>query len=204
MSPDPYQKDPRKNPYEDIFSQSTQKDKADEEKLFSQKKESSPGFEAIALNAMKKIIDLFTLSTERTISQAEQTFIEDDLKKLRDDFEKLKKIDFSQNPPFLNSLSLTWHDFLKNYKNLYANSTSPMHQKIEKLIHSISSYPETAENNMGYYLSEYAGETWLPFPYMDILQKLHQEQGDDSHLNQWIDLINDIISDIKKRKPTLS
>ena len=184
MSRDPFigGSDPQKNPYEDLFKQMDQ----DKEPLFSKKKEK--GLKALVAVALKKIIDLFTFSAEKSISKAEKFFIEEDLEKLIKAFKQLKEEDLSQ----------VWHDFEKNYHRLYKNKNSLVAQLIEQLIKEISSYPQDEENNMEFYLSQYAGQDWLPFPYMEIIQRLYLY--DKNILEKWIDLLEQTIFEVKKRK----
>lgn len=191
--------DRQKNPYEEHFAQ--EKRQREEEKLFSEEKRNrkdNKGIHALIASSLKKIVDLFSLSSERSISSAEKTFIEDDLEKLKQAFIKLKEEDLSQNVEFLKALSFVWHDFMKNYHFLYRNKESIIFQKIDELVQKISSYPKGEEKTMGFYLSHFAGEEWLPFPYMKILQKLNLE---DKHiLEEWIVIIEDVTFEIKKRK----
>lgn len=200
MSRDPFiggGGDPQKNPYEKLLEQMKEEEKKKE--LFSEKTEKKGAIQAIMTTALKKVLDLFSITAAKSISSAERTFIGDDLENLKKAFKKLKDEDFSQNISFLKDLSYVWHNFIKNYHLLYSNKESVVVKKIEELIEKISTYPSDQENTMGFYLAKYAGEEWLPFPYMDILQKLYRD--DKNILIEWISLIEEIISEIKKRKP---
>jgi len=60
---------------------------------------------------------------------------------------------------------------------------------IKKIIDEINDYPKNSEFTLGYYISEFAGYSWVPFPYMEMLQNLHLEDKKDpinSHLSHWI------------------
>jgi len=201
MSRDPFigGSDRQKNPYDEHFARE-QKQK-EEEKLFSEdpyQKKSNKGLQAIITSSLKKVVDLFCLSSERSISSAERTFIEDDLEKLKQAFIKLKDEDLSQDVDFLKALSFVWHDFMKNYNFLYRNKESIIFLKIDVLVKQISAYPKDEEKTLGFYLSHFAGEEWLPFPYMKMLQRLYMD--DKQVLEEWIILIDDVIIEIKKRK----
>jgi len=108
MSRDPFigGSDRQKNPYDEHFAREQRQ--REEEKLFSEdrtRKKDNKGLHAIITSSLKKVIDLFSLSSERSISRAEKTFIEDDLVKLKEAFLKLKQEDLSQNVEFLKALS---------------------------------------------------------------------------------------------------
>jgi|GEM_PF-5536519 len=200
MSRDPFigGSDRQKNPYDDLFTRMNQDQ--DKNRLFSEaeKDTKKSAIEALMTTALKKVIDLFTISAERSISKAERTFIEDDLEKMKKAFQRLVHEDLSQDVPFLKELSFVWHDFMKNYHVLYSNKKSIIVQKIEEIVESISTYPEDEDSTMGFYLTQYAGEDWLPFPYMDMIQRLHKDHKD--LLKNWISKIEDIIVEVKKRK----
>lgn len=201
MSRDPFigGSDRQKNPYDEHFAREQRQ--KEEEKLFSEdphKRKNNKGLHALVTSSLKKVLDLFSLSSERSISSAEKTFVEDDLEKLKLAFIKLKEEDLSQNIDFLKELSYVWHDFMKNYNFLYRNKKSSIFKHIDILVKKISSYPEGEEKTMGFYLSHFAGEDWLPFPYMNMLQTLYLD--DKEILEDWIILIDDVIIEIKKRK----
>ena len=71
---------------------------------------------------------------------------------------------------------------------------------MENFIESVQKYPENDEHSLGYYLTEYAGSDWLPFPFMEILQNLHfshQTDPHNSYLSQWVKTLKEIISKIQ-------
>ena len=68
------------------------------------------------------------------------------------------------------------------------------------LMQKIQHYPEYEEHTFGYYLTEYAGQKWIPFPYMEMVQKIHSEHMKNpkgSALTEWTNLIDELLSKIK-------
>lgn len=102
----------------------------------------------------------------------------------------LQKGDKSQDIPFVTHLSHLWHQIVE--KGLYLDRSTPLSHQLKALFKELHNYPPQKSHTFGYYLSEYAGEKWLPFPYMEILQKLHHEHllhQSASSLSHWIERV---------------
>ena len=66
-------------------------------------------------------------------------------------------------------------------------------------MHEINTYPKNSEFSLGFYLSEFAGYKWIPFPYINMLKDLHievQKKKENSHLSKWISTLNDLLEKI--------
>jgi hypothetical protein len=132
-----------------------------------------------------------------------KTSIEESLKKLNKDLLNFKdclvlltEADLSQDAHFLKQLSHSWKSFTKNLEPV-ALHKHPIILHIRKLFDEMHTYPSQESYSLGYYLSLYAGEDWIPFPYMEILKNLHSEYQKDpenNFLKKWIDHIQEIIS----------
>lgn len=188
----------RKNPFKDLEIQQAINDEESKNKKLFSKNNNNP-LNAIVINAMQTIVHLFTSKARSTISNAEKAFIDEDIEFFKEALIKLKQEDLSQNIYFLKELSKSWHDITHHFAILYPNKNSTIYQKIHHLMGLINSYPEGEENTMGFYLSHFAGQDWIPFPYMEILQNLHQEKN-NTHLENWISLLDEIEIEIKPKK----
>ncbi len=108
--------------------------------------------------------------------------------------ETLMKKDLSHDYQFAESLSKNWHIILDHaVDTTYTKSTPHYLTELKKIITSIHSYPENDEHTLGYYLTEFAGETWLPFPFIHILYTLHEDallNPSKSILTTWINQIS--------------
>ncbi len=117
-----------------------------------------------------------------------------DLTSIKKLLETLKNEDQSHNPHLATNLSEEWHhlaeDFRANKAQFIAQLPGAAHN-IELFISKVSAYPPSEDLNLGYYLKEYVGKEWLPFPFMDILHQLHEEQ---KTLQEWIQMLDQIIS----------
>ncbi len=77
---------------------------------------------------------------------------------------KLKTSDETDNQHYAQHLSELWHILLG----------APPKTPIEPFIQLVNTYPAGEMHSFGFYLSNYAGDDWLPFPFLEILKKLHQ------------------------------
>src|SRR5439155_17982387 len=121
-----------------------------------------------------------------------------DLEQIQAAFERLKTVDFSQDVSYLNYLSEVWHRFLDDAAKI--KKDAPFFAKTEEFIEIMQEYPQSEEHSLGYYLAEFAGSEWLPFPFMEILAKLHLEHAsnpENSNLRKWTDLLTILIEKIK-------
>jgi hypothetical protein len=116
---------------------------------------------------------------------------------LRTLLDRLKKENLSESAPFALELSSCWLAFLhaKEIEAINLRKGSKI-EKIEELFRMIQSFPKNSDHKLGYYLSQYTGNRWLPFPFMEILKNLHEEalieQGKSS-LHQWTSTLNEIV-----------
>jgi hypothetical protein len=134
------------------------------------------------------------LLPQKTSAQA-LLILEKDLDKLKLSLKHLAENDLSQDPEFLKELSNHWELFLDNFYPL-SISKNKLISRIQHLIDEIHEYPLNQPYTLGYYLSEFAGLKWIPFPYIEILKSLHfeyQKNHSRSILYKWIDEIEEII-----------
>lgn len=107
----------------------------------------------------------------------------------------LKEKNLCQDKDFLNHFAFIWMKFLKDY-DYYVLKNEKATDLIKKIIDEVNEYPKNSEFSLGYYISEFAGYQWVPFPYMEMLQNLHLENKKDpinSHLSKWISIIDQLL-----------
>ncbi|MBP9841481.1 MAG: hypothetical protein KBC64_03540 [Simkaniaceae bacterium] len=120
------------------------------------------------------------------------------LKRLHNQLKELTEINQSQNISYSLALTLIWNELLQQYslaKSGKQTSTLPL-DDVFSLIQQIQNYPQEAKYSLGYYLSEYAGKSWFPFPYIELLAKLHQDHIETpihSHLQKWLNLLEKLV-----------
>ena len=195
---------PPHDPYEDIRISPIEKDESRQKKpnLFEeQPEEKKKALFAHFFTTLENIATFFLQSkNEHTIShQITENSIEFDLKQLLSAFEKLKVEDYSQDVAYLNKISTWWHQFLEHSGQFKKHVR--LYKAIESFIAKIHEYPEDIEHTLGYYLIEYAGADWIPFPFMDMLQDLHLEHKKNpinSHLARWTRLLKDLLKKISR------
>ncbi len=105
-------------------------------------------------------------------------------------FETLYKENKSSDYLFAQNLSTHWHLLLEAKEEMTTSHS------LEAFIKKIHSYPPNVDHSLGYYLTEFTGEKWLPFPFMDILSSLHEDallHKSKSHLATWIHAIDSLL-----------
>jgi len=140
------------------------------------------------------IISLFNDLFPKSSMQVSLKKLNKDLLDFKDCLILLTEVDLSQNATFLKRLSQTWKDFIQNFEPV-ALKKHPLILHVKKLFDELHTYPSKESFSLGYYLSLYAGEDWIPFPYMEILKNLYLEYQNDpekSSLNKWIQHIQEI------------
>lgn len=147
----------------------------------------------------KKFLELMPIKkAEMTQTVMKDDILVKDLRKLKLLFEQMSIRNQSENINFAQELSDTWTSLFFHCEAIESgkmkSGIDP--RKIYQLLLSIGKYPEDTEHNLGYYLKHHAGQDWLPFPFMELLRKLHRNfavDGEKSHLHQWIQELNTII-----------
>ncbi|HSW86239.1 MAG TPA: hypothetical protein VLG49_01930 [Rhabdochlamydiaceae bacterium] len=149
----------------------------------------------------KKFINIFSNRLKSQDIAVDQQQLLEDLLAFRKMLQILGNEDQSHNPEFTQQFSELWHNLIDD-----CNQVESLKQKnqlnisqIKLFINSMHSFPSSEEHSLGYYLSKYVGNEWLPFPFMDILHQLHQdyqESVEGSQLNQWVSMLNNAISSL--------
>lgn len=192
------------DPYEKYRVEALERDRlAKEEK---QKKAPEEPKKEIALGAQllllfNKLVELFEEATERGLTPKAEKKIGENLFSLKDSLEKMKREDFSQDSIFLGQVSQQWHQLLDDA--LKFKRSTPLAIRFIALIKSIESYPENSEHTLGYYLMEHAGKRWLPFPFMELVQKMHKDHQKDPYssiLTLWTAKIDELLRALTEAK----
>ncbi|MBM3184216.1 MAG: hypothetical protein FJZ64_02810 [Chlamydiae bacterium] len=155
------------------------------------------GFAAIIFLMWEKIVDFMKYSLQKGISVVTEAPIRENLLQLKASFEIMMQEDRSQDAFFLKNLSRLWQAILEQL--IHFQMKGQLGKKLKTLIKEIEKYPEHEEHTFGYYLDEFAGQRWLPFPYMELIQKMHHQHELDpsaSPLTRWCQMIEDILRSI--------
>ncbi|HRW58373.1 MAG TPA: hypothetical protein P5048_02000 [Chlamydiales bacterium] len=118
--------------------------------------------------------------------------------KLLEEFSNLLQLliqkDLSHKPFYLNSLSQIF--ILLEKSNHAMPQNSVWREEIEKIFKELDSYPQKMQFSFKHYLSNFAGFKWIPFPFMEMLHKLHLQakaKPMNNLLRYWILMIDQII-----------
>ncbi len=126
--------------------------------------------------------------------------IRDRLSLFQTALETLKKEDRSQDSKFLNHMSELWLKLLDDFFRY--KREAPISIQFKILVQKIQHYPKDQEHSLGYYLVEHAGKKWLPFPYMEMVQRLHSEylkNPAESHLEEWALQLKEVSALLSKK-----
>lgn len=192
--PDPYER------YRVERAEADRKSKRDSEPQH-EAQHSSFALGAHLLHLFYKFLGFFEDTSEKGLSTTAEEAVRNNLLSIKESFEVLKREDRSQDGLFLNRLSTLWHKALEDLVRFRKETALAV--QFKSFIKEIDHYPESEEFTFGYYLLEYAGQKWLPFPYMELVQKIHdqhQKNPDSSALTRWTRLIDDLA---KKLEPPL-
>lgn len=132
---------------------------------------------------------------KREAKERSATAIFNDLSAFKKELNRLKSNDLSKETNYLNQLCALWHNILED-SFIIKHKTSAA-SLFEELLRNVHSYPEGEEFSLGYYLNEYAGQNWIPLPYIELVQKLfaqHQKDPETSPLTVWTKQIDTILS----------
>jgi len=179
------------NIYENMKTEKvSDKHQKDEEELKRQKELD------LAKGAFLMLVNTYLLRLKSVLSKSGKTkqSVLKDLKELKKSLEKLTKENASQNIDYLEHLSNVWMEFLDDFA-AFSKDNKILYAKIKSFVDDVMAYPKKTEFSLGYYLSEFAGFEWIPFPYMEILQNLflqYQKFPKDSILQEWIAKIDGI------------
>jgi len=188
-----------RDPYEGYRVEQVERERQAKEKQKEEfPEEDSPEKKSIifayVLMLLHRLFELFHGMPEKGISAESEKGIRTHLLRLFAFFETMKKEDRSQDIDFLNALSKTWENILEDA--LLFKKSSILAKEFRKLVDDIQHYPPKQSHTLGYYLSEYAGQKWLPFPYMELIQKIHQEYlrlRTQSALESWTKSIEQLL-----------
>ncbi len=119
-------------------------------------------------------------------------------------FEVLMEHNESQNYQFVQSMSDLWHQIIQYINDADLLMQPPKHvDPLKSVMKQIFQFPHKADHSFGYYLSEYAGTKWLPFPFMDLMNKLHEDaimHGSKSILADWSRSLNLILESLSPKE----
>lgn len=185
-----------KDPYEGYKVEAVEKEKLAKEEHKREEVRNRPLLiGAYLLLLFHRILDLFSEKKEKRISSDIQKEVRENLLLLKAAFEILKTEDRSQDIEFLNRLSLLWNELIE--ESLQFKRSGPFSTAFRSFLQQLQEYPKNQEHTLGYYLTQYAGEQWLPFPYMELIGKIHREHEADpinSHLASWTTQIDQLAS----------
>ncbi|MBI5345552.1 MAG: hypothetical protein HZB76_00170 [Chlamydiae bacterium] len=182
-----------KDPFEHVkVSSATEKESKEERGYPNIEVSKRLFFYLYFLTTIKNLLNLFKKKSATPFKGSE---IFHDLILIKTSLEQLAKQDFSQNPTYLNYFAFNWLKFLKDFEFLILDNAQ-VTDKIKKFIEEMHHFPQKEDYSLGYYLSEFAGYKWIPFPYMELLKNLHleyQTKNESSQLKSWIDFLDALL-----------
>jgi hypothetical protein len=194
------------SPYEEISVNPIEKDKQGKEGGYASLKNATrTQILATLVSCFKKLFSAFPSKIKLSL-HSQQNLLKNILS-FRQLLITLSKEDQSHNPHFTEQLTTAWHALTEDCHSLshVREGPSEILEKLNALISNIQHFPPGADHSLGYYFNEYAGSQWIPFPFMELLQDLHNEYTASpviSVLQHWIFLLNDILPTEKTGPPS--
>ena len=153
---------------------------------------------ATALFNLKKFIGEFAESRKIQGASLDRQKAIEDLTAFKAVLEELAHFDRSHEPEYTQRLSLLWLNLYENCAGLDESlaSSDDLTAQILDFVREITHYPPGEDHTLGYYLSEHAGQDWIPFPFMNLLADLHEQHQSDpaaSQLSKWIHSLSSMI-----------
>jgi hypothetical protein len=190
---------PPRDPYEDYRVEAVEKDRKESPQPPLKPRGPRPSaMEIVAayiLSLFRKLLELIEKGIGGRSSAHHKERLSQNLLLFKTSIEMMKHEDKSQNGPFLSSLALDWNRLVSDLRKMSAGG--PIEVGLRALVQQIRLYPKGSEHTFGYYLSEYAGQKWLPFPFMDMVRKMHFEHQKDpssSELSDWSTRLDTLLS----------
>ncbi len=135
---------------------------------------------------------------EGKLEEMSEDALTGDIQELKQILQIMMDVDQSENGTFCAQFSAAWHRLLQGVQVLSHTKRKALvdSDKLKALLTDIGNYPPNEDHKLGFYLSEFAGESWLPIPFREILKYLfsdHRVNQSHSTLMQWVELINEIL-----------
>lgn len=155
---------------------------------------------------LKKMFDTFSPSKKLAGAVVDLHTTIEHLQTFKKALEKLGQQDLSSSSTFATELSDLWAQLLEDFDNIEImqrkdrEKTTPFRSMMD----AVKNYPPDSEHRFGYYLLQHAGKDWLPFPFIEILEKLHTdhlENAKESTLANWLALIDQVVENLRKGLP---
>lgn len=189
---------------EGVYIEKIGKDKKDQEKF----QDLTPDQDKKILRAtffsyLKKMFDTFSPSKNLTGKVVDYQTVFNHLEEWKKLLKKLRQEDLSRSAPFAISLSDTWCELLEDFDQVEILERKNLQNvsSFRTLMDTMKNYPPDSEHRLGYYLVQHAGKDWIPFPFIEILEKLHKdhiEKGAKSTLSNWENRVDGVIHGLKR------
>ncbi|MBS0630103.1 MAG: hypothetical protein JSS30_07785 [Verrucomicrobia bacterium] len=155
---------------------------------------------------LKKMFDTFSPSKQLVSKVVDQQKIIENLLLFKKLLEKLSEKDLSQSAEFASKLSTTWCLLLEDFDTIEIMERKNLKEisNFREMMSNMKNYPPESEHRLGYYLVQHAGQDWLPFPFIEILSKLHtqhQAGPKTSTLSSWFKQIDTVIAGLSLNQP---
>ena len=181
-----------------------------EKQEFSRESSGSPKNLLVAafFTYLKRLFDSLSGKSKFEATLIDRQQILEDLFAFRKLLQILSQEDQSNNPEFTLQLSELWHNLLDdfNHVELLERKSPKKVAPFKKLLNKVKDFPANQDHRLGYYLTEYVGKEWLPFPYMEILRKLHkdyQANPAQNAIQEWLVLIDEVVAQLSGNKRPL-
>ena len=187
----------QRDPYEHYKVEPVDPDKKGKEE-FEESEPKKWALAAFLAVQLQRVVDYLQNTLEKGLSAKEETEIRENLLCFKAALDILKAEDRGEDALFLNRLADFWHKMSEDSRRFKKNA--PLAAQFIAFIQSIKDYPPHEEHTLGYYLTEHAGEKWIPFPYMELIHRLHTDHQNapaSSPLSIWSKQLDRMIEQLQ-------
>lgn len=149
---------------------------------------------------LKKMFDTFSPSKQLVSKVVDQQKIIENLLHFKKLLVKLSEQNLSNSAEFAAALSKSWCILLEDFDTIEIMERKNLKEvaSFREMMNTIKNYPPDSEHRFGFYLVQQAGTDWLPFPFIEMLSKLHTES---STLSSWFKQIDGVIANLSVQQP---
>ncbi len=185
-----------------------ERDKKEEAERYQAVAQKNIGFMLVSLVVIIRKIFFFLFpfaksSNRSEITTLDQQYVTDQLLIFKQMLLLLARDDQGENLKYIQDLSEVWHKLNEICQNDYMLKQFPSQAlKLKLLIKQILNYPPHEDHSFGSYLFKHVGMEWTPFPFLEILKKLHYSYQKDprlSELSVWLSFLSEIIKELEER-----
>lgn len=139
-------------------------------------KKKLPAIFAATLSILKNVTKVFSSKKQTSSLSAYEKLLINSLTEFKKAIISIEERDVSIDASYAQNLSELFYQITTLHSQIVGShlGTKINLAKMQRFFQLVHSYPEN-ERSLAFYLQEFAGKDWLPFPFIEMLKNLHKE-----------------------------